>query len=869
MNRARSQFFTFLVLVLISQPLMAGLIAEHNLSIIAGLNQPTDTAVARNGDIYILNGVLSQIMVFSKNGKHKFTFGKNGKGDGELNLAMAISIKNQSVYIADTGKARISIFNLQGEFIRNLILNADRSENDRSENSSVAPVALLILENKIIWSDRQNHQLCTTKIDNGKTLNCWGAQGDADGQFNYPYQLAVDEQGYIFAIDVLNARVQAFSRKGKHFMNIGRFGVAVAGSLFRPNGLALDADNHLLVSDVYLGTISIFKNGRALGLLVSGLSIDGDSKVLRFKSPTSLNLHKNKLYVTDTLNNSVEVFSLSQIETDKNNSQSTAKPQTGSSRKNCVICHISWADNYITDKSIKDSAKPKNNETQVIPVAHEDMCYSCHHGVVIDSRDAIGHKQQHPDIHHLRDDKKASVTTKDKGFDKIPGDKIPKEFPLIRSSSTNNKELYCGSCHTPHKFTGDDETSPGVQDNNSWMRESNNKGEICLSCHQSKIDHVRDKNRKTIGVNHPIGIYLKAGDGVKQDKNSSHYARDKNLHDGLPEEMLDGGASLNNQQQMICQSCHKVHGAEEESLTAIEFSDAKLCVQCHQRHDAKDLKEAREKGVHPVNVDMNIKLEDPVKINNKEITFINCLTCHSVHDGKSGSALLIMGNKNGELCNVCHEDYNKVVNTDHDLRLSAANSKNRYEQIPEHTGACGTCHSMHEAQDNKFSLDASVKNAYQGEEQFLPRDQMCLNCHREDGVADKAQIKYFSHPTKDMILRSGKNDYKYNMPLVNKNNEISEFGEIACITCHNPHRWSTHKDIEDKDIIIDKQADTQLDIQFEAQLDMQNESMEKNDTGNILSSFLRNKEIQNSFCTSCHGIETKIKYKYYHLELSR
>ena len=47
------------------------------------------------------------------------------------------------------------------------------------------------------------------------------------------------------------------------------------------------------------------------------------------------------------------------------------------------------------------------------------------------------------------------------------------------------------------------------------------------------------------------------------------------------------------------------------------------------------------------------------------------------------------------------------------------------------------------------------------------------------------------------------------------------------------------------------------------------DKLEKNDSGNILSSFLRNKEIQNSFCKNCHGIETKIKYKYYHLELSR
>jgi len=799
------------LLLLTSPPLLAGLTAEFLLSIKSGLDQPTDTAVSSNGDIYVLNGVLSQVIVFSENGKQKHSFGSPGKGSSEFNLPMGISINNQQVFIADTGNARISVFNLQGKFVRQIPL-----DSEKPSKKPVAPVSLLIMENKIIWSDRQNHQLCVSRKDNGKTLNCWGGKGEADGQFNYPYQLTSDDQDYLFAIDVLNARVQAFTPKGKHFMNTGRFGVNTMGSLFRPNGLALNKGGQLLVSDAYLGTISVFNNGRPLGLLTGK-----DADVLTFKSPTSLTLHKKRLYVTDTLNNSIEVFKLSTAEPGEIRKKITAKPRPGSSRKNCIGCHISWADN---------SPEQNKDGVQVSPVAHQHMCYSCHHGVVIDSRNTIGHKQQHPDIHHKRDNK--NISDKDR-------DKIPEEFPLSSEQIKKNKALYCGSCHTPHKYKTDINDSLNGKHNNSWMRESNNSGEICLQCHKSKLDHVQHKKRPTKGTNHPVGILLKHENLTKDNK---FYAKDKNLHKGLPGEMINAGASLNSRQQMICQTCHKVHGSDEEKLTAIKSSDAEICVQCHQRHDAKDLKDARKKGVHPV----NIKLDDSVKINNKEIKLVTCLTCHSPHDGKPGSALLTVDNENGELCNSCHENYNKLVNTDHDLRLSANESKNRYDKIPEHSGTCGSCHSMHEAEDNKLSLDATVKNIYKGKEKPLPSDQVCLNCHRKEGVADKSQIKYFSHPTKDLILRSDKNK----MPLLDKKNEISEFGEIGCVTCHNPHRWSAHEDIEEQ--VINKKG-----------------KPEKNDSGNILSSFLRNKEIQNSFCKNCHGIETKIKYKYYHLELSR
>ncbi len=801
------------LLLLISQPVIAGLTAEHLLSIKAGLDQPTDTAISNNGDIYVLNGVMGKVFVFSENGKRKFGFARPGKGNAKLNLPMGISIKHQQVFIADTGNSRISVFNLQGKFIRQIPL-----KSDKQKNNPVAPVSLLIIDNKIIWSDRQNHQLCASRIDNGKTLNCWGGKGEADGKFNYPYQLASDDQDYVFAVDVLNARVQAFSPKAKHFMNIGRFGVNTIGSLFRPNGLVLTEDNQLLVSDAYLGNISVFKNGRALGLLT-----DSNAEKLFFKSPTSLTLFKNKLYVTDTLNNSIEVFRLNTTESDGTSKKSIAKLQPGSSQKNCISCHISWAENY---------SAQNQDEIQVTPVAHQRMCYSCHHGVVIDSRKSIGHKQQHPDIHHRRENNKSN--NKDR-------DNIPEEFPLSSEQAAKDKELYCGSCHTPHKFKADINDSLNGKHNNSWMRESNNSGEICQQCHKSKLDNVQHKKRSIMGVNHPVGIYLKQADTTKSDNNNKLYAKDKNLHKGLPVDLINAGAGLNDNQQIICQTCHKVHGADEQQLTAIKSSAAEICVQCHQRHETKDLESARKKGVHPV----NIKLEDPVTINNKEIRLVNCLSCHSPHNGKAGTALLIMDNRNGELCNVCHKDYSKLINTDHDLRVSAEKSKNRYDKTPEHTGACGTCHSMHEAEDNKLALDATVKSIYKGEEKPLQSDQICLNCHRKDGIADKSQIKYFSHPTKDMILRSDKSK----MPLLDKNNAISEFGEIGCITCHNPHRWSAHKDIEDQAIKIDKP--------------------EKNDNGNILSSFLRNKEIQNSFCVNCHGIETKIKYKYYHLELSR
>jgi len=133
---------------------------------------------------------------------------------------------------------------------------------------------------------------------------------------------------------------------------------------------------------------------------------------------------------------------------------------------------------------------------------------------------------------------------------------------------------------------------------------------------------------------------------------------------------------------------------------------------------------------------------------------------------------------------------------------------------------------------------------FEGNEKIFQRDQLCLNCHTDKGAAKETLLKHFSHPSKDLVLRS---DRKI-MPLLDDKEKVSEFGSIACITCHEPHHWPAGEKMS-KITGKKKKAENQI--------------------GNVLNSFLRRKGIKNTFCVDCHGIETQLKYKYYHDKLSR
>lgn len=773
----------------------ATIIVEPIMSLSADLNQPSDIAISESGNIIVLDGVNHRIVIFDKNGKTIQKFSTLEPDIKYPELPMGLAIDTQNIYVTQSNPGRILVFNYHGIFMRTIKLSVVHDPE---------PVALVVDGNDIIWSDRRNHQICRTNIRTLISSYCWGKKGSGKNAFHFPFQLTLDEQAYIYVVDILNGRIQSFNSRGQYFMPIGRSGIG-SGELYRPNGLALDKRQNLYVSDSYLGTVSIFKNGRYLGKL-----LDAEGVQLKFKSPVAMRVKKGRLYIVDAINNSVEVYQLKYGAEIKKISSRLVKVAK-ISRKNCILCHLSWSDDYRSENK---------NESSLLPVASEAMCYSCHHGAIVDSRLTIGQKQQHPDFHHRRKENPAE--------EKKRKDKIPSVVPLLEKNT-----LYCGSCHDPHVA----EKNGGAlyeKHGNPWLRISNHDGRLCQRCHASLLDDVWEEKRPNQGINHPVGTILQAAIAA----NMKGYAKEKHLQKGLTVNLRKAGATLSPDDEMICQSCHQIHGGENEALTVIRIKKSELCISCHPRQNAKDLTDARRKGVHPVNV----KLDKPVKFGDEEVNFVTCLTCHSAHRGKKGTAQLKYESNNGKLCAYCHDKYDELKNSDHNLQNSADKSLNIHRQTPEQSGLCGSCHSLHRANKNRPFLSSVEAHDYDGKEHILERDRICLDCHRKKGQAEKMVVKYFSHPRDDLVLRSNIEV----MPLIDKDGKISEFGEVACVTCHNPHRWQSENN---------KAQAVKTNLATE---------MGKNLDGNILTSFLRRSGVMGSFCVDCHGIEAKPKYKYYH-----
>ena len=87
-------------------------------------DQPTEVAIAPNGDIFVADGhgtaptANARIMKFDKSGKFIKTWGKKGKGTGEFDVPHTLAFDSKGrLFVGDRQNNRIQIFDQDGQFI--------------------------------------------------------------------------------------------------------------------------------------------------------------------------------------------------------------------------------------------------------------------------------------------------------------------------------------------------------------------------------------------------------------------------------------------------------------------------------------------------------------------------------------------------------------------------------------------------------------------------------------------------------------------------------------------------------------------------------------------------------------------------------
>lgn len=488
-------------------------------------------------------------------------------------------------------------------------------------------------------------------------------------------------------------------------------------------------------------------------------------------------------------------------------------PRNPDSAKECALCHYRWIDTFFIDG--KGSELVEYQAEKV--VATSEICFSCHDGSVVDSRARVYNDQHHP-------------------INKPPpaGMVIPAIFPLDADGN-----MQCATCHTAHGVSSEMGMEKTV-----FLRASNTNSEICRMCHAAQDGGPAMGNHPVDTTKIAIPAKLKslgAAEGRKKNQvicetcHSVHgspnekFLIESTKHSELCLDCHEDKAGLINtahdlqryapdarnsrgqtaRDTGVCGACHMVHGSRKLALWARTIDTTSdnpvqnLCISCHNKQGMAQKKLVTGQ-MHPLQVkpqekglQTSLPTFDHQGKRVSEGGFMSCPTCHDPHRITALEAAAHQEDKEDKmirtrflrkdnlvsagLCADCHVQQAYVTNTDHDLRLTGASTRNSKGQTPSESGVCGVCHLVHGSSSLALWARTPIKPGAN------PDQQLCLTCHTHDKVAEKKSLYYYQHP---MNLKPGAKGLTTSLPLYDREGKsCGEGGVMTCGTCHDPHRW--------------------------------------------------------------------------------
>jgi DNA-binding beta-propeller fold protein YncE len=214
----------------------------------AGLPSPVGLARGNDGEVYVTDSELAQVLVIRPGAKAALPLALPQMGQP---TGIAFDPATGRLYVVDTAAHCVNIFN------RDATLHAR-----------------------------------------------FGRRGAADGEFNYPTLLWRDAEGRLYVTDSLNFRIQVFDAQGQLLRRFGQAGDGT-GDNIRQKGVATDSYGHVYVVDALFNAVQIFDQSGRLLLSLGGLGSDRGE----FWLPVGIFIGEEDLiYIADSYNQRIQIL---------------------------------------------------------------------------------------------------------------------------------------------------------------------------------------------------------------------------------------------------------------------------------------------------------------------------------------------------------------------------------------------------------------------------------------------------------------------------------------------------------------------------------------------------------------------------------
>jgi DNA-binding beta-propeller fold protein YncE len=188
--------------------------------------QVTDVAFDSADNTYISDGYInSRVAKVDKDGNWLKSWGERGNGPGQFNTPHAIAVDaKDNVYVADRGNHRIQVFDTDGNFLRQMVIDVPVPTDAKPAIGSIPSEAQLAAgtfapgspwticitpgPNQVMYTaDAWPGRIYKLTLD-GKVLGVLGESGKQLKQFGWVHGMACPSENVLWVGELLNWRAQ-------------------------------------------------------------------------------------------------------------------------------------------------------------------------------------------------------------------------------------------------------------------------------------------------------------------------------------------------------------------------------------------------------------------------------------------------------------------------------------------------------------------------------------------------------------------------------------------------------------------------------------------------------------------------------------
>jgi YD repeat-containing protein len=299
--------------------------------------EPLGVAMAKNGNVYVLDTSNNRVEELSPSGTYLEKFGSSGHEKGQLSSAWAIAVDSKgNIWIADSANNRVDEFNEKREFVEAFGFGVTNGEEKLEVCTTTCragtagsgtgqfkePKGIAVNASGDVYVDDYANNRIEELTEKGAFLGMFGfgvsngeskfetctsackagVAGSGNGQFSSPHGVAVGPNGNVWVADTGNNRIEEFGEKDEYLTQFGSKGTG-SGLFNLPRSVTLDSVGNIWVADT--------GNNRVQELSPSGVYMttfgDAGTGSGQFEEPSSIALAPSgAIYVADAKNNSAQ-----------------------------------------------------------------------------------------------------------------------------------------------------------------------------------------------------------------------------------------------------------------------------------------------------------------------------------------------------------------------------------------------------------------------------------------------------------------------------------------------------------------------------------------------------------------------------------